>query len=67
MFEDESAAWLPEVHERIQEAEGIWFAGGDQWDYISFWRGTPVAEYMNEGITERNIAGGGTLYFWAGP
>lgn len=48
------------VQDRIKEAEAIWFAGGDQWSYISYWRDTPVDSLINEGITERNIVIGGT-------
>ena len=59
VFTNPNAADLPEVHERIAQAEGIWFAGGDQWDYVSYWRNTPVAQLINEGIAERNIVVGG--------
>lgn len=48
------------LHQKIQQAEAIWFAGGDQWDYISYWRNTPVDSLINEGITQRNIVVGGT-------
>ncbi|MCH4822657.1 Type 1 glutamine amidotransferase-like domain-containing protein [Gramella lutea] len=50
----------PDLHEKIKNAEAIWFAGGDQWDYVSFWRDTKVAELINKGIKERNIVIGGT-------
>jgi len=30
------------VHQRIQEAEAIWFAGGDQSTYVRYWRDSPV-------------------------
>lgn len=50
----------PYLHEKINNAEAIWFAGGDQWEYVSFWRDTKVAELINKGITERNIVIGGT-------
>ena len=48
------------VQDRIKEAEGIWFAGGDQWTYIDFWRDTPVDSLINEGIQDRNMVIGGT-------
>ena len=59
VFTNPNAADLPEIHERIAQAEGIWFAGGDQWDYVSFWRDTPVAQLINQGIAERNVVVGG--------
>ena len=60
VFNNPNAANLEEIHDRIMQAEGIWLAGGNQWDYVSFWRDTPVASLINEGITNRNIVVGGT-------
>ncbi len=60
LFENASAAEHPYVHQRIQEAEAIWFAGGDQWNYVSYWRGTPIDSLINIAIHERNIVIGGT-------
>ena len=48
------------VLNKIKQAEAIWFAGGDQWDYISYWRNTRVDSLINEGIINRNIVIGGT-------
>ncbi len=48
------------LHERIQKAEAIWFAGGNQWTYISYWRNTPIDSLINNAISERNIVIGGT-------
>ena len=48
------------VLDKIAKAEAIWFAGGDQWDYVSYWRDTEVADLLNEGINERDIVIGGT-------
>jgi len=55
-----SASFEPYVIQKIQQAEAIWFAGGDQWTYISYWRNTPVAYFINEAIQSRNIVIGGT-------
>ena len=49
-----------EIHESIMNAEAIWIAGGDQWDYVSYWRDSPVQDLINSAITERNIVIGGT-------
>lgn len=59
-FENANAANDTYVKERIDKAEAIWFAGGDQWDYVSYWRGTPIAAAINQAINERNIVIGGT-------
>ncbi|WP_299211562.1 cyanophycinase [uncultured Aquimarina sp.] len=48
------------IHQKIKNAEAIWFAGGDQWDYISYWRNTPIATLINDAISNRNIVIGGT-------
>lgn len=55
-----SASHESYILQKIQQAEGIWFAGGDQWDYISYWRNTPVDSLINLAITGRNIVIGGT-------
>ena len=54
------ASYDPYVLQKIMQAEGIWFAGGDQWDYVSYWRNTPVDSLINEALAERNIVIGGT-------
>lgn len=48
------------IHQRIEEAEAIWFAGGDQWNYISYWRNTKVDSLINDGLLNRNLVIGGT-------
>jgi len=60
VFNSASASNEPYIHQKIEKAEGIWFAGGNQWDYISYWRNTPVDSLINEAISTRNIVIGGT-------
>lgn len=55
-----SSAFESYVQNKISQAEAIWFAGGDQWEYISYWRNTPVDSLINKGIQERKIVIGGT-------
>jgi cyanophycinase-like exopeptidase len=59
VFNDASASNDPYVLQKIQQAEAIWFAGGDQWDYISYWKNSPVDNAINQGIQQRNIVVGG--------
>ena len=59
VFNNASASWEPYIHDKIQKAEAIWFAGGDQWMYITYWRNTPIDSLINKAIAERNIAIGG--------
>ncbi|MBP7463875.1 MAG: cyanophycinase, partial [Bacteroidales bacterium] len=48
------------VQTRIQNAEAIWFAGGDQWNYVNYWKNSPVETLVNNSIQQRNIVIGGT-------
>jgi len=50
----------PYLVQKIGNAEAIWFAGGDQWDYISYWRNSPVDSAINEAIENRAMVIGGT-------
>jgi cyanophycinase-like exopeptidase len=50
----------PYIVNKISQAEAIWFAGGNQWTYISYWRNSPVSQAINQAIQERNIVIGGT-------
>lgn len=60
VFHNATAAGETYIHQRINSAEAIWIAGGDQWDYISYWRHTPVDSLINKAIQERNVIIGGT-------
>ena len=48
------------VLQRIAEAECIFFAGGDQSNYINFWMDTPVEAALNDFILVKNGVMGGT-------
>jgi cyanophycinase len=43
----------------IQSAEALWIAGGDQSNYINYWKGTPVQDALN-GLIARGVPIGGT-------
>ncbi len=60
VFNNASAANENYVHQKIRQAEAIWFAGGDQWDYVSYWRNTAIDNLINDAISNRNIVIGGT-------
>jgi cyanophycinase-like exopeptidase len=55
-----SASNDPYILQKIQQAEAIWFAGGNQWTYVSYWRNTPIEEQINQAVTQRNSVIGGT-------
>jgi len=48
------------VVDKIRNAEAVWIAGGDQSTYISFWKGTPVADAINYVANVKRAPVGGT-------
>lgn len=60
VFNNAQAATDPYVLDRIAKAEAIWIAGGNQYNYVSYWRNTAVADLINTAIAQRNITIGGT-------
>ena len=53
------AANDPFVIDRINRAEALFIAGGDQSDYINYWQGTPVEAAIHE-LARKNVPIGGT-------
>ena len=47
IFKNRQAAFDPFVIGRIRNAEAVWIAGGDQSDYVTFWKDTPVEAEIN--------------------
>jgi cyanophycinase len=54
-----AAASDPFVVNTILNAEALWIAGGDQSNYINFWKGTPVEDSLNT-LIARGVPIGGT-------
>lgn len=54
-----TAASDPFVASTIQNAEALFIAGGNQADYINFWKGTPVESALNA-LIARGVPVGGT-------
>ena len=54
-----AAASDPFVVSTIQNAEALFIAGGNQADYINFWKGTPVESSLNA-LIARGVPVGGT-------
>lgn len=53
------AAKDPFVAERILKAEGLFIAGGDQWNYIRLWKNTPVGKAV-QALIDKGVPVGGT-------
>jgi cyanophycinase len=58
IFSDREDSDDPKVVEIIQQAEAIFFAGGDQSNYVRFWQDTPVQEALNRHISAGRPLGG---------
>jgi cyanophycinase len=54
-----AAASDPFVLQRIRGAEALFIAGGDQNDYLQYWKGTPLAAALQQ-LAGRKIPIGGT-------
>lgn len=54
-----AAASDPFVAQTISHAEAIFISGGDQANYVNFWKGTPVQDELNAAI-HRGVPIGGT-------
>lgn len=54
-----TAASDPFVLERVRNAEAVFIAGGDQSDYMRYWKDTPLDTALQE-LANRNIPIGGT-------
>src|SRR5207249_3291033 len=59
IISNRTAASDPFVISTIQNAEALWIAGGDQSNYINFWKGTPVQTAL-QGLIARGVPIGGT-------
>lgn len=55
-----SGATEPYVLEQIANAEAIWFAGGDQYDYVNYFQNTEVANLLTNHVVEKGGVIGGT-------
>lgn len=60
VFNSAEAANDPYVLQQITNAEAIWMAGGDQSDYINYWKDTEVENLLNAHINEKQAVIGGT-------
>ena len=59
VFNNASAANDTYILQKIANAEAIWMAGGDQSDYINYWKDTEVETLFNEHInTKKGVIGG---------
>ena len=58
VFTDREDSDDPKIVEIIAQAESIFFAGGDQSNYVRFWQDTPVQDALNRHIAAGKPIGG---------
>ncbi|MBS1839429.1 MAG: cyanophycinase [Acidobacteria bacterium] len=58
VFDDRDGSDDPKIAEIIAHAESIFFAGGDQSNYIRFWQDTPIQDALNKHIAAGKTIGG---------
>src|SRR6185503_15071087 len=58
VFESREAAFDPGVVEAIRNAEAIFIGGGDQSNYVRYWKGTPVQDAINHVAAKPAPVGG---------
>ena len=60
LFNNATASFDPYVLRKIASAEAIFIAGGNQYTYVQYWRGTPVDSLLNYLSSVKKIPIGGT-------
>jgi cyanophycinase len=60
MIDSRAKADLPEVTQKIRNAEALFISGGDQWDYVNYWKNTGTEDAINYLINTKKVTVGGT-------
>jgi len=55
-----AGATNPYVLDKVSKAELIWFAGGNQWDYISYFKDNALEDLINYHVNTKHAPIGGT-------
>jgi cyanophycinase-like exopeptidase len=58
IFKNRQASFNDFVIETIRNAEALWIAGGDQSEYVAFWKNTPVEDAINHVASKPAPVGG---------
>jgi cyanophycinase len=58
IFRDRTQASDPRVLDIVRHADGIFIAGGDQANYVRFWKGTPLNALIDAHVREGKPIGG---------
>ncbi len=60
IIDSREKANLPEVAQKIRNAEALFIAGGDQWNYVNYWKNSLVEDAINYLSNTKNVTIGGT-------
>lgn len=60
IIDSREKANLPEVEQKIRNAEALFIAGGNQWNYVNFWKDSPVENAINYLMNTKGVTVGGT-------
>lgn len=55
-----AGATNPYVLDKVANAEMIWFAGGDQWNYVSYFKNNALEDLLNYHVNVKHAPIGGT-------
>ncbi len=57
VFQKRSASYDPWVLQKIRDAEMVFIDGGNQWNYVSQWQGTPVEDAIDAAAQTKPVGG----------
>lgn len=60
IIDSKTKAGLAEVTNKIRNAEALFIAGGDQSDYVNYWKNTATEDAINYLLTTKKVTVGGT-------
>jgi cyanophycinase len=60
IIDSREKAALGSVAQKIRNAEALFVAGGDQWDYTNYWKNTATEDAINYLLNTKRVTVGGT-------
>lgn len=58
IFDDRKASEDPRILAMLDHADGVFLAGGDQSNYVRFWKGTSIQKALNDHVARGRPIGG---------
>jgi len=60
LIDSRAVAADPDVARKLRNAEALFIAGGDQGNYVNYWKDSPVMDALNFLLNEKRVTVGGT-------